>query len=161
MNRERPHLYVLPEDDANRQIANGFQNHPAVNRHQMQILQPSGGWKKVISSFEDTHIRALRKFPDRSLVLIIDFDGIGSRLADAQTVIPEDLKNRVFILGARTTPEKVKRSIPQLHSFEQIGRALAEDCESRTQTTWSEQELDCNLEELERMQSMVRPFLFS
>ena len=132
-----------------------------VNRHQMQLLEPSGGWTKVIQSFEDTHVRALRKFPERFLVLIIDFDGIDSRLADAQAAIPNDLKSRVFILGARTTPENVKRSIPRLHSFEKIGRALAEDCEARTLTTWSEQELSCNLDEAERMQTTLHPCLFS
>jgi hypothetical protein len=29
-NKYKPHVVVLPEDDANRQLANGFLTHPVV-----------------------------------------------------------------------------------------------------------------------------------
>ena len=36
VNKEQPHLLVLPEDDANRQIVNGFINHLNVNKSAIQ-----------------------------------------------------------------------------------------------------------------------------
>jgi hypothetical protein len=40
LNKYKPHLLVLPEDDPNRQIANGFVHNPAVdlNERAIQIL---------------------------------------------------------------------------------------------------------------------------
>ena len=40
VNKERPHVYVLPEDDANRQLAKGFQLQVDQNERQMQVLRP-------------------------------------------------------------------------------------------------------------------------
>lgn len=55
LNKYRPHLLVLPEDDANRQIANGFILHPNVNSRAIQVLPPSGGWRKVLEDFRNVH----------------------------------------------------------------------------------------------------------
>lgn len=44
MNRFKPHLLVLPEDDANRQIAVGFLLEPALRLRSIQILPPARGW---------------------------------------------------------------------------------------------------------------------
>lgn len=43
---------MLPEDDANRQIANGFLLNPNLNIRAIRILTPSGGWLKAIDSFK-------------------------------------------------------------------------------------------------------------
>lgn len=161
-NREVPHVLVVPEDDANRQIANGFVDHPDVSKAHIQVLQPLGGWLKVKQSLADRQLAGLRTYPNRLLVLIIDYDGIdtGTRFSDVQAAVPEEFRHRVFILGARTDPEQLKRSTPGRPSLEKIGRALAEDCLAGTQSTWSQPELDCNLGELERMRATVGPCLF-
>ena len=46
VNKYLPHLLILPEDDANRELANGFVLNHAVNSRAVQILPPAGGWKK-------------------------------------------------------------------------------------------------------------------
>jgi hypothetical protein len=46
LNKHKPHLIVLPEDDANRQIANGFINSSNVNQRAIQVLPPVGGLEK-------------------------------------------------------------------------------------------------------------------
>ena len=38
MNRYKPHVLVVPEDDANRQLANGFLQNPALNLRAIQVL---------------------------------------------------------------------------------------------------------------------------
>jgi hypothetical protein len=43
MNKYRPHVIVIPEDDANRQIANGFLLHPAIATRAVGVMPPAGG----------------------------------------------------------------------------------------------------------------------
>ena len=38
VNRYRPHIMILPEDDANRQLANGFVSHAFIAPRSVQVL---------------------------------------------------------------------------------------------------------------------------
>lgn len=159
-NKYRPHLLVLPEDDANRQIADGFALHPAIAARRMQVLTPADGWSKVLESFERNHLSDLRRFPERRIVLLIDFDEAADRLGNAKQRVPGELQDRVFILGARKEPQDIRHALPSL-SFEDIGQALAEDCRTNTRTLWGHDELACNTGELDRLNAAVKPWLFS
>ncbi len=55
-NNYQPYIFVLPEDDANRQIINGFLNRPNLKQHMIQVLKPLGGWQKVLRVFQDIYI---------------------------------------------------------------------------------------------------------
>jgi hypothetical protein len=156
INRYKPHLLVLPEDDANRQLANGFLLHPSLST-QVQVLEVAGGWTKVLDCFRSDHVSAMATYPNRTMVLLIDFDGRQVRLEQAKTVIPDNLKDRVFVLGVWTEPEAL-RAI--LGSYEKIGRAMAEDCREETAATWGHELLRHNASEMERLRRQVRPILF-
>ena len=156
INRYKPHVLVLPEDDANSQLANGFLLHPNLSA-QVQVLPVAGGWLKVLDCFESDHVDAMAKFPNRTMVLLIDFDGQRGRLDRAKAVIPGNLKDRVFVLGVWTEPEALRAS---LGSYEKIGRAIAEDCREETAATWNHELLRHNASEIERMRQKVRPILF-
>ncbi|MCK0505727.1 hypothetical protein [Aromatoleum anaerobium] len=96
LNRERPHLLVLPEDDATRSIANGFID---ATTGQMQVLNPVRGWPNVLHQFEVDHVIQLRKYRHRHLVLLIDFDDeYPNRLTYFQSAIPKDVEDRVYVL---------------------------------------------------------------
>lgn len=41
---QMPHVLVLPEDDANRQLANGFLLDGFLSGRQMLVLEVAGGW---------------------------------------------------------------------------------------------------------------------
>lgn len=56
INKYKPHILVLPEDDANRQIANGFLLEKTLNQSAIQVLPPAGGWKKVVEEFKTYHV---------------------------------------------------------------------------------------------------------
>jgi hypothetical protein len=43
INKYQPHVIVLPEDDANRQIGNGFLQVPSLQARRIQILPEAGG----------------------------------------------------------------------------------------------------------------------
>ncbi len=158
VNNRLPHVFVLPEDDANRQLARGFYLglDPRASR-QMHVLKPVGGWLKVLDRFKADHIADMDRYTRRFLVLLIDFDEQKDRLNFAKDKIPEHLRDRVFIIGAWSEPEALK---PDLGSYETIGRALAQDCRQATDTTWSHDLLHHNSAEFDRLRQHVRPILF-
>jgi hypothetical protein len=160
VNRYRPiHVLVLPEDDANRQLANGFLlNLDAAVLTRIQVLEEVGGWREVLDHFESDHRAEMARYSNRSMVLLIDFDGREDRLQDAKTGIPIHLAERVFILGALSEPEDLKRA--GLGMYEDIGSAMARDCRDETETTWGHDLLRHNADELARLREQVRPILF-
>jgi hypothetical protein len=146
-------LHVLPEDDANRQIAN-----PSLDLQRIQVLPLANGWMKVLKSFELDHVQKLRSYSNRFLVLLIDFDGKHpERLDYCKSRVPDDLKPKVFVLGALGKPENLRAD---LGSYETIGRALALDCLESTNKTWNHKFLTHNANELDRLRESVRPILF-
>jgi hypothetical protein len=156
VNKYRPHVYVLPEDDANRQLANGFHMQvPSDRQQQMGLLNVAGGWTKTLELFALEHEMKMDLYPERFMVLLIDFDGNQQRLTDAKATIPHHLSERVFILGVLTEPEALKGDL------EQIGADLAKDCREDTHTAWAHPLLQHNAGELDRLRKRVRPILFA
>lgn len=159
MNKFTRHIWLIPEDDANRQIANGFIHHHEVNENQIKIMPPAGGWVKVLEQFKDEYIQVLRNNQNAHLVMVIDFDNrYANRFAEFNNSIPEDIKSRVFVIGGMTTPEKLKKELGL--SFEKIGELLAKDCCLEDFETWNHAELKHNEAERRRLTEIVRPILF-
>src|SRR5208282_3630673 len=149
-NRHQPHVFVLPEDDANRQLANGFHLQVDWNRQrQMQVLNPAGGWMKVLALFQSTHVVEMQKYPHRFMVLLIDLDEKQGQLDKAKAVVPEHLTERVFVLGTWSQPEALKQA--NLGSYESIGAKMAQDCREGTTTIWGHELLRHNASELDRL----------
>src|SRR5580698_4937110 len=94
---------------------------------------------------------------NRFMVLLIDFDGRDDRLTTARSIIPDNLKERVFVLGSWSEPERLRKN---LGSYETIGLAMAKDCRDNTEMTWGHDLLRHNAHELERLRVLVRPVLF-
>jgi hypothetical protein len=157
VNRDRPHVFVLPEDDANRQLANGFHLELDLIR-QMQVLLPAGGWIEVLRRFLADHVAEMDRNQHRYMVLLIDFDGKNDRVDEAKAKIPNRLIDRVFVLGVRTDPETLRADLG--YSYEQIGRDMAEDCREETDTIWGHDLLRHNSGEIARLRQHVRPILF-
>jgi hypothetical protein len=158
VNKYLPHVFVLPEDDANREMANGFQLE-TDNIRQLQMLEVAGGWNEVLHLFTSVHVKAMDDCPARFMVLLIDFDDDHERRLDrVKKLIPNQLTDRVFVLGARTEPEDLRRDIGT--SCEQIGGSLARDCRNGTDSTWSHALLRHNAGEISRLRQHVRSILF-
>jgi hypothetical protein len=161
VNRYKKHILVLPEDDANRQIANGFLLDLNLNDRAIQILPPLGGWIKVLNFFKDNHISGMYEYKNRMMLLLVDFDQDEKRLGNIKNQIPDDLKERVFVLGVLSEPENLKKNIANGNTFEDIGKNLAQDCVNETDKIWGHNLLKHNKNELDRMISSVKPFLFN
>lgn len=159
INEYRPHLFVLPEDDANRRIVNGFVLDSSCNFRAIQVLKVAGGWLKVVEIFKSDYLPGMRQFPERRIVLLMDFDGKPEeRKKSVEREIPEDIKDRVFVLGVRSEPENLRNTIGK--KLEAIGTALAKDCAENKQDFWMHELLKHNEPELNRLIEDVRPFLF-
>jgi hypothetical protein len=159
VNNYKPHLLVLPEDDADRQLADGFHLEVDWSRQrQMQVLRVAGGWREVLKRFNEGEVQGMEKWSERFMALLIDFDRNEDRLEIAKAAVPAHLTERVFVLGARTEPEDLRKA--KLGDYEAIGSALAKDCREETDSTWGHPLLQHNANELARLGEKVRPILF-
>jgi len=159
INKFKPHVLVIPEDGADRQLANGFQQYFAVNFRAIEIKKEAGGWLHVLDVFEQEMVRYLRNYPNGHVVMLIDFDEKGeARRSKCEQRIPEDLKHRVFLIGTSDSPEDLKKELKL--TLEGIGHALAEDCNKDDLGRWAHPHLVHNLPELQRMMPIIKPIIF-
>ena len=125
INKYKKHVYILPEDEHDQDLANGFVRHPScIGR--LDILKPAGGWNKALDSLNDVHAKEMRRFTDRYMVLLVDFDNVSNRREDAEKRVPADLKERVFLIGSQKEPKDL--SIELGISRVKIGFKLAQEC---------------------------------
>lgn len=157
-NNYLPHLLVLPEDDANRQILVGFRNHHAVDPRKMPVQNIAGGWLKAVDALIEEHVPLMVKFPQRHVLLAVDFDERPDRRDEIMSQIPEALRQRFYILGCSDEPEKLFSALGI--KAEELGQRLAADCDHNTNETWEHEMLAHNAAELERLKTNVKGFLF-
>ena len=158
VNRYRPYLIILPEDDATEEIANGFIKVSEVNFAAIRIERPARGWPNVVTRFTKEIVSEMNQYSDAMIVLLIDFDDNEKRLSFVEKDIPENLRNRVFIIGIWSNPEALRRNTKK--NFETIGETLANNCADNTHDLWNHDLLKHNETELERMREIIKPFLF-
>jgi len=157
VNKYQRHVLLLPEDDANRQLAIGFLLDPLLVDRRIDVLEVAGGWTNLLDHFRSDHVAEMNRYPERHMVLLLDFDERQDRLDTAKAAIADHLVDRVFVLGVWSEPEDLR---PDLGSYETIGQNLAKDCREDTNTTWDHPLLRHNGGELDRLRERVRPFLF-
>lgn len=156
-NRELAHILVIPEDDANRQLANGLHMMIEPGRQrQLQVLREVGGWRRVLKTFEEEYIVYLTAYPAGHVVLLVDFDLQEDRFLEVKKCIPQDFADRVFILGAWDEPESMR----ELGTPEMVGRLLASDCRDQTTQTWGHPMLKHNVDELARIRKTICDVIF-
>jgi hypothetical protein len=159
MNKYAPHVYVIPEDARNEQIANGFVGHHQVRHMRIKVMPPAGGWLHVLETFCAEYISKLREYPDAHVVMLIDFDDeVEKRKGKFQEEIPEEFESRVFVVGSKHDPETLKKA--RKIGFEEIGKSLADDCDANTAGLWDHEQLRHNATERQRLVQNVKPFLF-
>jgi hypothetical protein len=155
VNKYKPHVFVIPEDDADRQIADGFVLHPRVTR-QVQVVAPAGGWARLLDTFKKEYVPLLQN-AHTHVVMIVDFDGnVAVRRLHFEAEVPEPLRARVFVIGPRDTPESLRQSLGK--SYEDIGRSLADDCDGDRTGTWDHELLKHNEVDRLRLLQTVKSF---
>jgi hypothetical protein len=163
VNKYTQHLVVLPEDNANRNLANGFTNHHSIqNFNQIQILLPAGGWLAALEKAEKAHFTEMKKLKYRHLLILIDFDNEPDRADRFRQTIPHELAGRVFVMGVLSEPEPLKADLGR--SLEAIGADLCQQCADAPSpdagSLWRHNLLKHNLPELARLRQIFAPILF-
>lgn len=158
-NQERPHVDILPEDKANESIATGFELVCSAGR-QYQVMPFAGGWKKVIEIFLETYQSLMRRKPQKFFILLLDFDNkFPSRLDEIKSEIPDDLIDRVFVIGVLDEPEDLQKNLGH-KSLEKIGELLAEECRDNESELWNHELLRHNEAEISRMSPVMKEIFF-
>jgi hypothetical protein len=157
VNRVLPHLLILPEDDAERQIAVGF--HLEFPTRQIQVMPVAGGWGKALKLATEDYANHLRRYPEARLAVLIDMDGDPpSRLQRASEGVPEDIRERLFILGPAKEPEDLSRA--GFGALEEIGRQLGRECRDGDTALWDDEQLRHNRGEADRLRAQM-PAIFA
>ena len=117
VNRLKKHVLILLEDDANRQIVNGFLNNSGVCHRCVQALPECGGWLKVEREFPAEYVPRMRSNAECFLILLFDSDRKEDRVAKVWEKVPEDVRERVFILSCLDEPEELADSWPWRSRF--------------------------------------------
>ncbi len=110
-----------------------------------------------MEDFLSDHAHQMARYPNRLMILLIDSDNDEERVQNARARIPDNLAERVFILGALSKPEALKRD---LGSYEKIGSGMAKDCREEADETWGHLLLRHNAAELDRLREHLCPILF-
>lgn len=155
-DKYKNHIIIIIEDDKNRQIVNGFtQNLNIVNSRQIETYV-AGGWPNVKKMFIEVYEKRMTTTPYMYLVLVADFDNKEDRYDAIFRVVPDALKDRVMLVGARGEPEDITWS----SKLETLGRELAEACFRNEEGRWGSEHLCHNLPERERVGNKMRSILF-
>ena len=161
MNKSSEHVYVIPEDDADRQIAVGFIEHHSVKDSRIKVMPVAGGWMNVLKTFVDEYIQNLKNNPKAHVVMLIDFDGwFEQRRKKFEQEIPDEIKPRVFVVGSKNTPQTLKRALNYQFSFSKIGDSLADECATGITKLWGHEQLTHNDPDRQHLNLTVKPFLF-
>lgn len=159
VNKYRPHVFLIPEDDADRQVARGFLNHHAIDTRSAQIMPLADGWPHIPGMLEKEYLPKLRESKNAHVVVIVDFDDKGDGRYDRLIeVVPEEYRDRVFVIGTRKEPETARSELGK--SFETIGRELANECDEDKFELWQDEHFQHNEDELKRLVETVKPILF-
>jgi hypothetical protein len=156
-NLYQDHLIVVPEDRPYRKIAKGFEGAvPTRGARRIQVMPEAGGWLEAVKQVE-TDLHKLRRYPERRLVLLIDFDGDANRRLYVEDRIPQEVKDRVFLLGSF---EEAEDLTPGLGHPESIGGQVGRACEASHDGPWGHELLRHNATELDRLSTFARSLLF-
>ena len=158
VNKYKPHLFVVPEDKADKNFAVGFELDPRLATGSFQIMSLAGGWLKAIEIIRDEHVLKLQKNKYSHVLGIIDCDGDDERIANELAKFPDDLVDRIFLLGAIQTPEVFRKNVGD--KSERIGERMADECFNETFDLWNHEDLIHLSDEIQRAKHVIRPIVF-
>ncbi len=133
-----------PKMIANRQIADGFVLHHQVKQTaEYRLCLPQGAGQRFSRHFvmnTSQNYAITHMLMSSCSLTLMTMSKTAEHEFDQE--IPVQLKNRVFVIGSKNTPEALKRGLNR--SFEAIGCSLAADCDSGTTALWDHEQLQHN-----------------
>lgn len=158
-NKYTQHLIVIPEDQAVRDMVNGFSTLLEINERQFYVYDLARGWERGKETLLKLSKGYMREYPSSYALLIVDFDRNAHRGSEIKNQIPEEVRDRVFVVGVLNEPVNLKNSTGM--KFEQLGLQIAEGCKDSNIDFWERQELLAhNVDEIRRLSKAVRNLFF-
>lgn len=160
-NKFRDHLVIVPEDQKNNDLINGFVNATSIASHAFQIQRIARGWINAVDSLQDMKLVSL---PLRRVLLVIDFDEKPESRNDQvheklSKFLTQNEYERVYLLGTRSEPEDFRSTLKM--SPEQVGAQLYLDCKTPQPGLWGHALFAHNLKTRARLIAEVLPFLIN
>jgi hypothetical protein len=156
-NLYQKHLLVIPEDKANQDIVNGFLLRVESNARQLQVLGLANGWIKGKDKLLDLCRDRLKENRNAHALLLVDYDKVPARGSNIRSLISDDIKDRVFVIGVWTEPEELKSAN---QNYEQIGGRIADGCKDNNSDFWQHELLLHNLDEVKRLSEAFHDLFF-
>jgi hypothetical protein len=157
VNKYKDHLLIVPEDDANKDLALGFVNAVPRGVNAAHIEPVAGGWSSARDRLANL-LPSMRRFSSRRVLVLVDFDTSATRRDDVLRDVPTYLADRVYLLGGWSEPESLQAALDH-RSREALGASLARACLDDTDGLWQHALLAHNADELARLRADVLPFL--
>jgi hypothetical protein len=130
-----------------------------ANERQFSVYDLARGWERGKETLLQLSKGYMREYPNSYAVLIVDFDGNAHRGSEIKNQIPEEVRDRVFVVGVLNEPENLRNSTGM--KFEQLGCQIAEGCKDSSIDFWERQELLAhNVDEIRRLSEAVRDLFF-
>jgi hypothetical protein len=92
------------------------------------------------------------------VLVLVDHDESETRRGDVLRDVPDDLAERVYLLGVWSEPESLQNALNH-RPRERIGAELARECLDDTGALWQHALLAHNADEIARLRAHVLPFL--
>jgi len=155
VNKYQPHLLIVPEDDANKDLALGFlTTYLGLRSRSVDVEPVAGGWGAAREALGRL-CRTMRTFSGRNVLVLVDFDQSETRHEEMLRDIPVEYKDRVYILGVWSEPEALQAALGHM-SRDKIGEKLARACGTGTDDTWNHDLLAHNAAEVERLCALLQ-----
>jgi hypothetical protein len=140
-------------------MVNGFSTLLEINERQFYVYDLARGWERGKETLLKLSKGYMREYPSSYALLIVDFDGNAHRGSEIKNQIPEEVRDRVFVVGVLNEPVNLKNSTGM--KFEQLGLQIAEGCKDSNIDFWERQELLAhNVDEIRRLSKAVRNLFF-
>lgn len=157
-NKFLPHVFVLPEDDQNREMAVGFEKDYRIKSRVIQVVPIAGGHLKAIEKLKTEYFPILESNSNSRIIVLIDCDNDANRIPKILADVPGHLQDRVFVLGALDEPESLKTALKL--SAEKIGEKVADSCFDEKLNFWTHEQLEHNLAEVRRLRDRIAKEVF-
>lgn len=152
VNAYKPHLLVVPEDRANKDLAVEFFLKFPIQIRAYQVESIAGGWL----SARDRLVQlcpTMQRYLERHVLVLVDFDESDSRRDDVLADVPEVLRDRVFVLGVWSEPEALKAARGHA-KLSTISHDLARECDEGG-VLWAHELLAHNAAEVARLRPLL------
>lgn len=151
VNRYQPYLIVLFEDQAYKDIFLGFE---MFDHKQISMKPVFQGFDDVffqLTNSDSLTSKELRQYNSSYVLALIDADldsQSESKINQLRDALPNEYKDRIFIMGSKYEAEHIKRAIINEGKWEKISQKLENSCRAGDCKLWEDEMLKHNIGEI-------------